>query len=271
MRTADLVREYCTLTRHPEADAAHRADRLRKANLIPTGGRGPNAARIGAKHASRFLISILSNEYAIKASQIIESYGGLIACNEALIIDETGQSGGGPIPVFLAGKTFEQALSYLIQVSPQWKMEGRLGVGSISITRAGPVIRATIYLTERTEKGDQEHISSFESNTAPELPLGDDGQEIFYQEQTFMLRGQVIEALAMKLQAEVPLLHSEHSGAEATTPAGSARTRPANVTTNQCQGAIPGLSTQSSNRELTPTHILLGPLRCWYATWIFRE
>src|SRR4051794_26334318 len=85
---AEFVRAYCETTQRSVADPEHRAERLRKAKMLPTGGRGPNAAQLEHHHGAVCLIAFLAiHEPAINAPEIVETYGNLLQDHETLVMD----------------------------------------------------------------------------------------------------------------------------------------------------------------------------------------
>jgi hypothetical protein len=201
----ELAREFSRLTAHPETDARHRADQLRRA-FGPTGGRGVNTPPIGATHASRFVIVMVVNGLAIESARIATEYGSFVARPEVVKITGGDDGGAGSVvvrnPFEFLGRTLESALTWIM--SDPVEAIHRSAIPSVlQIWRKGPISGAV--LTLRGARADApEHMLNFDNAQLdlvrqPLVPA-------FYMENRTVLEGHVIMELAAKLQANPPRL-----------------------------------------------------------------
>ncbi len=232
----ELAREFSRLTAHPETDARHRADQLRRA-FGPTGGRGANTPPIGATHAARFITVMVANGLAIESAKISTEYGAFVVRPDVVKI--TGGDDGGADstiirnPFEFLGRTLESALTWIM--SDPIEAIQRAAIPSVlQIWRSGPA-RGAVLTLRGARPLDPEHMLKFED---AQLDLGArrPAAPAFYMENRTILPGFVIMELAAKLQEHPPQLLAPLSpepdeeikpegGAAATGTGASAPTR----------------------------------------------
>jgi hypothetical protein len=192
---AELVRTYCALTGRPVADTEHRAERLRKAGMLPTTGRGPYAARLDEHHVALCLIAFLAvDEPAIHAPAVVETYGNLLLDHETLILDAEA---GTMHPPTLGGgvATFLEALTSFLRSSRERRRIGETEIQRITLSRTGETVRAAITLRDLSRL-DCVEVLSFSTHAEPELPLGADCGASLPIERQCAIDGRIIDRLA---------------------------------------------------------------------------
>jgi hypothetical protein len=192
---AELVRTYCALTGRPVADTEHRAERLRKAGMLPTTGRGPYAARLNEHHVALCLIAFLAiDEPAIHAPEIVETYSNLLLDRRTLIMDEAH---GAEHPPALGGgvATFLDILTMSLRTSQEQRRIGRTAIQRITLSRMGNTVRAAITIRDLS-RDDCVDVQSFSTHAEPELPLVADGGASLLIEQQCAIDGKIIDRLA---------------------------------------------------------------------------
>jgi hypothetical protein len=195
MTKAELVRACCAITQRPAADAEHRAERLRKAGMLPTTGRGPYAAQLDPHHVAVCLIAFLAiHEPAINAPEIVEAYGNLLLDHETLILDAEA---GTIHPPTLGGgvATFLDALTSFLRSSRERRRIGEMAIQRITLSRSGETVRAAITLRDLSCR-DRVEVLSFSTHAEPELPLKADGEACLPIEQQCAIDGRIIDRLA---------------------------------------------------------------------------
>jgi hypothetical protein len=192
---AEIVRTYCEITQRPVADTEHRAERLRRAGMLPTTGRGPYAARLDYHHVALCLIAFLAiHEPAINAPEIVETYGNLLLDRHTLMLDaEVGAkhppaSGGGVA-------TFLDMLTMFLRNSQEQRRIGQTAIQRITLSRTSNTVRAAITLRSLSHQ-DLLEVLSFSTHAEPELPLGSDGEACLLIEQQCAISGRIIDVLA---------------------------------------------------------------------------
>jgi hypothetical protein len=190
---AELVRAYCAITQRPVADTEHRAERLRRAGMLPTTGRGPYAAQLDEHHVALCLIAFLAiDELAIHAPDIVETYGNLLQDHQTMILD--GEIGIGHPPAPEGGvATFLDALTMFLRFSRERRRSGHIAIERIALSRAGETVRAGITLRYLSCR-DRVEVLSFSTHAEPGLPLG--GGAALLIEQNRSIDGQIIDRLA---------------------------------------------------------------------------
>jgi hypothetical protein len=192
---AELVRTYCEISQRPVADTEHRAERLRKAGMLPTTGRGPYAAQLDEHHVALCFIAFLAiNELAIHAPNVVEAYGNLLLDRHTLMLDAAigakhpPASGGGVA-------TFLDMLTMFLRNSREQRRIGHTAIQRITLSRTGNTVRAAITL-RYLSRGDCVEVLSFSTHAEPELPLGADGGASLPIEQQCAIDGKIIDVLA---------------------------------------------------------------------------
>jgi hypothetical protein len=192
---AEIVRTYCEITKRPVADAEHRAERLRKAGMLPTTGRGPYAARLDYHHTALCLIAFMAiHEPAIAAPEVVEAYGTLLLDHHTLILD--AEVGAIHPPTKAGGvATFLDALTAFLRDSRERRYIGQVTIQRITLARTDKTIRAAITVRDLSRQ-DCVEVLSFSNQAEPELPLSVDSESSLLIEQQCAIDGRIIDVLA---------------------------------------------------------------------------
>jgi hypothetical protein len=192
---AELVRAYCEISQRPVADTEHRAERLRKAGMLPTTGRGPYAAQLDPHHVAVCFIAFLAiHEPAINAPEIVETYGNLLLDPVTYVMD--AQTGTHECPIGEGSiATFVDTLTLYLRGSQARRNNREIAIQRITLTRTGNIVRAAITL-RHLKRQDSIEIWSFSTQSEPELPLEADGEVCLPIQQQCAIDGQIIDVLA---------------------------------------------------------------------------
>jgi hypothetical protein len=78
MRVRELELLLGQLTPRSKSDLDIRMRKLRQADLLPKGGRGPNAPNIGARDAAMMIIAICCSRHAVDAADAVPVFASLL-------------------------------------------------------------------------------------------------------------------------------------------------------------------------------------------------
>jgi hypothetical protein len=134
------------------SEIEQRTMRLRKAGLLPIGGRGPHAPGITAKNAATILISLAASAHAAAGAQAVDTYASMRAIRP---------------PKFARNATFGDALEAILS-----DPEKCLGVSEVVICRTWP--GALIRYQDPDGRGQETYYRSPRVSTA----TGDVREEI---------------------------------------------------------------------------------------------